>query len=190
MTVREQTARSLRTQPEAATATECALDLGDSCEGTPRSRMWVEGSDRERTRPFTFSPTRTKFKTPGLLPAQEPGFPAIFRFPNICNPACSLQPHPREHSCQLDLRQNKKKNGRMGGRFSKFSCSCAINCNRPTLVHDHDGEVGQCPRCTQLRRGAESRASSASTSTEYLPRPRYYDSPSPERIHRKPHRPE
>ncbi|KAK4043938.1 hypothetical protein C8A01DRAFT_32036 [Parachaetomium inaequale] len=73
----------------------------------------------------------------------------------------------------------------MGGRFSKVSCSCTINCNPHAVVHDHSNGTGHCPRCNHLRRlrpGAESRASAASTSTEYLPRPRYRASPNPDLI--------
>ncbi|KAH6842499.1 hypothetical protein B0I37DRAFT_447962 [Chaetomium sp. MPI-CAGE-AT-0009] len=71
----------------------------------------------------------------------------------------------------------------MGARFSKVSCSCTINCHQHPAVHDHSNGVGPCQRCTHLRRlraGAESRASAASTSTEYLARPRHYVSPSPD----------
>ena len=73
----------------------------------------------------------------------------------------------------------------MGAWLSKVSCSCSINPNPNNPVHDHGGEPRQCPRCAHTRRGAESRASATTTSTEELPRPRY-SSPAPERIHRKP----
>ncbi|KAK3295058.1 uncharacterized protein B0H64DRAFT_464311 [Chaetomium fimeti] len=71
----------------------------------------------------------------------------------------------------------------MGAKFSKVSCSCTINCHQHPAVHDHSNGVGPCQRCTHLRRlraGTESRASAASTSTEYLARPRHYASPSPD----------
>ncbi|KAL2186978.1 hypothetical protein L209DRAFT_752799 [Thermothelomyces heterothallicus CBS 203.75] len=69
----------------------------------------------------------------------------------------------------------------MGTKVSKISCSCTISCHPHGAVHHHRNEVGPCPRCghlSPLRPGAESRASAASTSTEYLARPRYYSSPS------------
>lgn len=71
----------------------------------------------------------------------------------------------------------------MGARFSKVSCTCTINCHQPGVVHDHRNGVGPCQRCNHLRRlraGAQSRASAASTSTEYLARPRYCASPTPD----------
>lgn len=76
----------------------------------------------------------------------------------------------------------------MGGRSSKASCSCTINFNPQSVVHNHDREIGHCPRCNHFRQGAVSRASAASTSTEYLPRPRsreIHSSSSPDRLHRK-----
>ncbi|KAH6617341.1 hypothetical protein F5144DRAFT_551811 [Chaetomium tenue] len=71
----------------------------------------------------------------------------------------------------------------MGARFSKVSCTCTIDCHQPGVVHDHSNGAGSCQRCNHLRRlraGAQSRASAASTSTEYLARPRYLTSPSPD----------
>jgi hypothetical protein len=78
----------------------------------------------------------------------------------------------------------------MGARFSKVSCTCTINCHQPDVVHDHHNGVGPCQRCNHLRRlraGAQSRTSAASTSTEYLARPRYDASPTsdPDRARRE-----